>query len=68
MGENPRFSDRVLEISSTISTGPYVLGGAIAGYQSFSAVGDGNSCYYCAVDVDASGTPSGDWEVVTCPQ
>jgi hypothetical protein len=60
---NPQFVDRVLEVSSTTGSGPYELEGAITGYQTFAAVGDGNSCFYCAIDVDESGVPSGDWEV-----
>lgn len=63
MSSNPRFYDRVLEISSTTGTGSYTLGGAITGYQSFAVLGDGNSCYYCAIDVDETGISSGDWEV-----
>ena len=63
MSSNPRFHDRVLEVSSTTGTGSYTLGGAVTGYQSFAVVGNGNSCYYCAADVDSNGLPSGDWEV-----
>ena len=44
----PLFFDRVLETSLTTGTGTYTLGGAVTGYQSFAAVGDGNTCYYCA--------------------
>ncbi len=63
MSSNPRFFDRVLETSTTTGTGAYTLAGVIAGYQGFSVVGDGMSCYYTAVDVDPDGTPAGDWEV-----
>jgi len=55
--------DRVMETSTTTSTGTYTLAGAVTGFQAFSAVGDGNTCYYCAQDVDASGSPSGGWEI-----
>lgn len=50
--------DRVKETSTTTGTGTYTLLGAAAGFQSFSAIGNGNTCYYCATD----GT---DWEVGT---
>lgn len=63
MSSTPLFFDRVLETSTTVGTGNYELAGAITGYQSFAVVGDGNSCYYCAADVDANGSPIGDWEV-----
>lgn len=50
--------DRVLETTATIGTGPLTLLGASTGYRSFSAVGDGNSCYYCI-----AAQTTGDWEV-----
>lgn len=50
--------DRVQETSTTTGTGTYTLLGAVAGFQSFSAIGNANTCYYCATD----GT---DWEVGT---
>ncbi len=59
----PSFADRVLELSTSTGTEPYVLDGAIAGYVNFSAVGDGNSCFYCATAVDDNGAPTGDWEI-----
>lgn len=56
--------DRVQETSTTTGTGTYTLAGAVLGYQSFAAVGDGNTCYYCAMGVDGNGNPNGDgWEV-----
>lgn len=55
--------DRVLETSSTTGTGTYTLAGAVTGFQSFSAVGDANTCQYVAYDVDGNGNPSGGWEV-----
>lgn len=48
--------DRVKESSTTTGTGAYTLNGAEAGFQSFAAIGDGNTTYYAATD----GT---DWEV-----
>lgn len=48
--------DRVKETTTTTGTGTYTLAGAATGFQSFSVVGDGNTCYYAATD----GT---DWEV-----
>lgn len=44
-------ADRVKETSSTAGTADFVLNGAEAGFQSFSAgVGATNSCYYSATD------------------
>lgn len=48
--------DRVRETTTTTGTGTLTLLGAATGCQSFSAVGDGNTCYY----VIDNGT---DWEV-----
>jgi hypothetical protein len=44
------FKDRVMETSFTKGTAAYQLNGAIPGYQTFVAVGDGNTCYYAATD------------------
>lgn len=63
MASAPLFYDRVMETSTTTGTGTYSLVGAVTGYQAFSAVGNGNSCFYCAEDVDANGAPNGGWEV-----
>lgn len=49
-------ADRVREYSTTTGTGAYTLDGAQAGFQSFAAVGDGNTCEYCCTNGD-------DWEV-----
>lgn len=49
-------ADRVQETTNTTGTGTLTLAGAVAGYQSFSAVGDGNSTYYAI-------TSGNDWEV-----
>jgi len=53
---------RCLETTTTTGTGTYTLAGAVAGYQSFAAVGNGNTCQYYAEAVDANGVPNGDWE------
>lgn len=52
----PIYVDRAQEVTTTTGTGTYTLGGAVAGYQSFAAVGNGNTCYYSITD----GT---NWEV-----
>jgi hypothetical protein len=39
-------ADRVQETTTTTGTGTVTLAGAVSGYQTFSAVGDGNSTYY----------------------
>lgn len=57
------WKDRVLETTTTTGTGTLTLAGAVTGYQTFAAVGDGNTCYYCVYAVDAFGNPSGVWEV-----
>jgi hypothetical protein len=49
--------DRVQETSATAGTGTLTLAGAVLGFQSFSAVGDGNTTYYTIAD------PAGAWEV-----
>ena len=48
--------DRVKESSTTTGSGSYTLSGAEDGFQTFAAIGDGNTTYYAATD----GT---DWEV-----
>ena len=50
--------DRVKETTSTTGTGTLTLGGASAGFQSFSVIGDGNTTYYAIVDIT-----NGVWEV-----
>ena len=50
--------DRVKVTSTTAGTGTLTLAGAVAGFQSFSAVGNGNTTYYAIVDA-----ATGDWEV-----
>lgn len=48
--------DRVQETTTTTGTGTITLAGAVSGFQSFSAIGNGNTCYYAIV----GGT---EWEV-----
>lgn len=48
--------DRVKETTTTTGTGTITLAGAVEGYQSFAAIGNGNTTYYTITD----GT---DWEV-----
>ena len=50
--------DRVKETSTTAGTGTLTLAGAVTGFQSFSAVGNGNTTYYAIVD-----NATGAWEV-----
>jgi len=49
-------ADRVQETSTTTGTGTFTLDGAVSGYVSFAAIGNGNTTYYTIV----SGTQ---WEV-----
>lgn len=51
-------ADRVKETTTTTGTGTVTLLGASVGYQSFSAVGNGNSTYYTIAGVGTS-----EWEV-----
>jgi hypothetical protein len=48
--------DRVQETTTTTGTGTVTLDGAVSGFQSFSAIGNNNTCYYAIV----GGT---EWEV-----
>ena len=50
--------DRVKEQSTTTGTGTLTLNGPFDGYQTFSAVGNGNTTYYTIYD-----PATGDWEV-----
>jgi hypothetical protein len=50
--------DRVKETTGTAGTGTITLTGAIAGYQSFDAIGSGSQTYYTIVDNEAD-----TWEV-----
>ena len=42
--------DRVLETCTSPGTGAVTLLGAVTGYQAFSTVGNGNTCYYTIAD------------------
>ena len=44
------FADRVQETTTTAGTGTVTLAGAVAGFQSFSAIGNGNTTYYTIVN------------------
>ena len=48
--------DRVKETTTTTGPGTVTLAGASAGFQAFSAIGDGNTTFYTLVSGD-------DWEV-----
>jgi hypothetical protein len=48
--------DRVQETATTTGTGTFTLAGAVTGFQSFSAIGDGNTTYYAIVG-------GAEWEV-----
>jgi hypothetical protein len=50
--------DRVKETSTTAGTGTLTLDGAVTGFQSFAAVGNGNTTYYAIAD-----NATGAWEV-----
>jgi len=50
--------DRVKETSTTTGTGTFTLAGAATGFQSFSAIGNGNTTFYTIVLVGGS-----EWEV-----
>ena len=50
--------DRVKETTTTTGTGTITLAGALNGFQSFAAIGDGNTTFYAIQDAT-----SGDWEV-----
>ena len=51
-------ADRVQETSTTTGTGTITLAGAVSGFQSFAAIGNGNTTYYTIADT--TGTY---WEV-----
>jgi hypothetical protein len=53
-----RYGDRVQETTTTTGTGTVSLGGAVAGFQTFSSVlASGDRCHYAIVD------SSNNWEV-----
>jgi hypothetical protein len=51
-------ADRVRETTTTAGTGTITLGGAVVGFQTFVAVGDGNVTYYTI-----AGQGTSEWEV-----
>lgn len=51
-------ADRVQETTTTTGTGTITLAGAVSGFQSFAAVGDGNTTYYTIAHTTLS-----EWEV-----
>jgi hypothetical protein len=51
-------ADRVRETTTTAGTGSITLGGAVVGFQTFAAVGDGNVTYYTI-----AGQGTSEWEV-----
>jgi hypothetical protein len=51
-------ADRVKETSATTGTGTITLAGASTGFQSFTAIGDGNTTYYTIAS-----TVGTEWEV-----
>jgi len=48
--------DRVKVTSTTTGTGTFTLGAAVAGFQDFTNIGNGNDTYYCITDAT-------NWEV-----
>jgi hypothetical protein len=51
-------ADRVRETTTTTGTGTVTLAGAVTGFQSFTAVGDGNTTYYTI-----AGQGNSEWEI-----
>lgn len=51
-------ADRVRETTTTTGTGSVTLAGAVVGFQSFAAIGDGNQTYYTIADQGGA-----NWEV-----
>jgi len=49
-------ADRVRQTSTTTGSGTFTLDGSVTGFQSFSAIGDGNTTYY-TITIDSQ------WEV-----
>lgn len=51
-------ADRVQETTTSTGTGSVILLGAVTGYQTFAAIGNGNTCYYTIADQGGA-----NWEV-----
>ena len=51
-------ADRVRETTTTTGTGTVTLAGAVLGFQTFSAIGNGNTTYYTIAGIGTS-----EWEV-----
>ena len=51
-------ADRVRETTTTAGTGTVTLAGAVTGFQTFSAIGNGNTTYYTI-----AGQGTSEWEV-----
>lgn len=51
-------ADRVRETTTTTGTGTVTLAGAVTGFQTFAAIGNGNTTYYTIAGVGTS-----EWEV-----
>ena len=51
-------ADRVRETTTTTGTGTVTLAGAVIGFQSFAAIGNGNVTYYTI-----AGQGTSEWEV-----
>ena len=51
-------ADRVQETTTTTGTGTVTLAGAVSGFQSFAAVGNGNTTFYPIADSSGS-----NWEI-----
>jgi hypothetical protein len=51
-------ADRVQETTTTTGTGTVTLAGAVTGFQSFAAIGNGNTTFYSIADQAGS-----QWEV-----
>ncbi len=59
--------DRVRETTTTTGTGNITLAGAMVGYRAFASVCAENDTFEgCIVAVDASGNPTGPWEISKC--
>lgn len=55
--------DRVLETALAVATTAFTLAGAVTGFRTFSSqLATNDTCFYAAQEVDASGTPTENWE------